>query len=363
MKKLSVIILAAAALASCSRHSGWSVEGTVDNAPADAKLAVEAFNAGHWYVLDSVALGSDGSFSYTAAESAAFPDVYRVSLQGRSIHFPVASDETVAIHADAQAFDSEFTLSGTPAADALMGIDKRISAAVAANGPHAVLADSSLKAELNQAILDDSVGVIAYYIINKTVGGQPLYSPANRRDVAMLGATAQKFADLLPDDPRTKYLAQLFVAHRNANTTAPAVIEADETGLLDITLYDAKGAEHSLRATAQGAPATVLSFTAYGLESSLPYNVELNRLWDKYRAQGLKIYQVAFDGDEVQWRETAANLPWVAVLAGPQGQAERLMATYNVGALPMTFIINGHGDIVERVIDPSQIETALKKHL
>ena len=361
MKKLTAILLAAAAFAACDSHKGWTVEGQVDNAPAASKLAVEAFNAGHWYVLDSVEVAADGSFAFHAAEPAAFPDVYRITLQGKSIHFPIADTQTVTVKADAQAFDTEFALAGTPEAEQLMNIDRRISAAVAANGHYAVLADSNLKAELNQTILNDSTGVIAYYIINKTVGGQPLYSPSNRRDVAMLGATAQKFADLLPDDPRTKYLEQLFVANRKA-ISAPTVIEAPETGLMDIALYDAKGTERTLRATVDGAPATILSFTAYGLDSSLAYNAILKRLWDKYSGQGLKIYQVSFDPDEVQWRSAAAPLPWVAVHA-PQEQAQALMATYNVGALPMTFIINGNGDLVERVIDPSKIETALSKHL
>lgn len=363
MKKLSAILLAATMLAACENHNGWTVEGTVEHAPEAAKVAVEAFNAGHWYVLDSVELAPDGSFKYTAADPAAFPDVYRVTLLGKSIHFPINGKQKVNILADGQDFDFNFTLSGTPEAEQMMDIEKRISANVAAKGAAVTLTDSALKDELNQMILNDSVGVIAYYIINKTVDGKPLYSPANRRDVAMLGATAQKFADLLPDDPRTKYLEQLFLANRGLRGTG--TVDKDkvqETGLLDITLYDTKGNERSLSDVASGAPATILSFTAYGIEASLPYNVELNRLWDKYKAQGLKIYQVSFDPDEVLWRAAAANLPWVAVLA-PPAQADALMATYNVGAVPMTYIINGQGDLVERVIDPAEIETALKKHL
>ena len=363
MKLINILAGASALiLASCSHPSGWSVSGTVADAPEGAKVAVEGFNAGRWYTIDSVALDSKGNFSYTSPEGAPYPDVYRLGYDGRSIYFPIDSLDKVTVKADAKAFDSDFEVSGSEAASKIMNIDKTIAAAVSARGAEAVLNDSVLKSELNQAILDDSVGVVAFYVLNKSLGGQPLYSADNRRDVAMLGATAQKFANLRPTDPRTKILESQFISARKALSDARTVVEAPSTGLLDIKLYDDKGKECDLKAIAKGAPLTLLSFTSYALEYSLPYNVVLNKLYEKYAANGLKIYQVGIDSDEQEWRATASNLPWITVFSHADNSAP-LLASYNVTSMPLTYIINSEGDVVLRVEDPAKLEAQVAKYI
>lgn len=353
MKKIA-IYAALAALCACSgSEKGWKVEGTVADAPPGARLAVEGFNGNRWYAIDSVALKADGSFAYAAPQGSAYPDVYRLGLDGRSIYFPIDSIETVAIEANASAFDKNFTISGTPLADEMMRVERIIAQAPI---------DSVAQRQLAEAMLQDSTGVIAYYLINKTIGGKPLFDPATRQGVSMIGAIANKFDYMLPNDPRTAHLRQRFLdARRQAGASRQSVVVADEIALFDIDLYDSKGAKQSLSAVAQAHPVVLLSFTAYGTEPSLPYNVELNRLYDAYKDKGLEIYQVAFDSDEVQWIEAASNLPWVAVRYNPSDGAA-LLAKYNVSALPTTFVIKD-GSLAERIDDPAKIEESLKKHL
>ena len=353
MNKLHLIMAGAAvALAACSHSgSGWKVQGTIENAPEGAKLAVEAFNGARWYSLDSVEVASDGSFSYAAVEPAHVADVYRLSLGGKSIYFPVDSVDEVTIAANASSFGSEYTLSGSPLAEQMYDVDRILSQPV----------DSLAKAALNRIILDDSVGVVAYYVINKNVNGRPLYDPAVRSDLGMIGAIANKFAQRRPDDPRTKYLAQRFLQARKANgMSAPAQYKVTEVNLLDISLFDKRGKQQSLQAIAEASPVVILSFSAYGLEGSPAYNVELNRLYEQYRGRGLAIYQVGFDESESEWLQAAENLPWVTVYNTP-ATGDKYLAAYNVGALPMTFIID-HGAIADRVADPTQLAKTLAKY-
>lgn len=356
-------VAAVAMLAGCSGQKGWKVEGKIADAEAGQTVVLQGFNAGNWYTVDSLAVGADGSFAYASEEGAAYPDIYRLNYGGESIYFPIDSIETVTVDAKAASFGSGYTLDGTPQARAMMEIDRKIADVVAQKGVRAALADSLLKRDLNQAVLDDSVGVLSYYIINKTLGGEPVYSPLNRRDVAMLGATAQKFSQLLPSDPRTKYLERRYLSARQAlNPGTGVTIEAQEISLLDINLYDEKGKMHKLTdVAAQGKP-VILSFTAYETEASLPYNVELNRIYEAYRDRDIVIYQVAFDSDERAWRETAVNLPWITVRNNP-ADGDKLLRSYNVGVLPVSFIINRQGEIVERVVDPTTLETSLRKVL
>lgn len=315
MKRL--VIPALAVLAACtSGNHGWSVEGTVKDGEG-RRMAIEAFNAGNWYAIDSVSIGRDGAFSYRAEAPAAIADVYRL-----------------------------------------------IAESVAARGPQGALTDSILKSKLNDIAIHDSTCIAAYYIINKNIGGRSLYDLSKRRDLSIVGAVAQRFTDNRPDDARTQWLTAIFLKARQLyNPQAGGLsMQVQESGLIDIVRYDNKGHEQSLAAIAGKGHPVVLSFTSYDLESSPAYNVVLADLRGKYAANGLEIYQIAFDADEVEWKQKADNLPWITVWNSPVDGTDVLMK-YNVGALPVAFVIDGEGVIRERVIDPAKLDAAVAKVL
>lgn len=349
------------ALCACSGSKGWKVNGQLANAPEGSKIAIEGFNGARWYCIDSVDVAKNGSFSFAAQEGSAFPDVYRIGYNGRSIYFPIDSVDQVSITADAVNFDRGYKLEGTSLASQMMEADAIVASFQ--NGNSGVNPDSALKAQLNQLILADSVGVIAYYLINKTIDGHALYNVSDKKDLRMIGALANKFASLRPDDPRTSVLSQRYISgRRNAGlTTGVSEIAANEVDLFDISLYNPKGELKSLAEVAANKPVVILSFTAYGLETSPAYNALLNELYQNGKAKGLEIYQVGFDANEVDWNDAAANLPWVAVHS-LSNTSQDILRKYNVGALPMTYIIK-NGSLVERVIDPKELSAAMAKYM
>lgn len=364
MKKhfLISMIAALAAIAVACSSDGWSVKGTIANAPENAKVAVEGLNAGIWYNIDSVEVAKDGSFEYRSPQGSPVPDIYRVSMDGKCIYFPIDSLETVVITTDAKTFDTGYTLDGSDLARQMMEVDRRIAGVVAAKGQAAAATDSVLKREIGIIINEDQSGVLAYYLVNKTIGDRPLFATDNRADVRVLGSIANKFQTLFPNDPRTAYLKERYLRARAEVNPTVHTLSAAETGLFDMELYDDKGKKQRLSDCAGSANATVLNFISYALENAPAYNMALNEIYAKYKDRGVKIYQVSIDDDEVMWRNSATNLPWITVIAA--GEADRLLNSYNVGAVPMTFIIDGNGDIVERVAgDPAKISTALAKHL
>lgn len=356
--------MAAALVAcSCSGPKGWEVSGNLSNAPAEAKLALQGFNGANWFLIDSLALSADGNFAYASDAPAPNPDVYRLGYNGKNIYFPIDSVDEVVVEADASHFDTGYALAGTAAAVQMMNIDRELSEAAAAHGADYVVADSTIKRHLNDIILADSTGVIAYYLINKTIGSQPLYALTRRDDLKMVGAVANMFAMNRPDDPRTRFLKQRFIANRpKSAAAAPDSLIVQELGLFDISLYDPKGYLRSLSETAKGAGVTLLSFTSYQLDNSVAYNVLLNRLYEKYKPNNIAIYQVAFDANEVSWMQAAKNLPWVAVRQDPDEVSEQIVR-YNISTIPVTFVIDGNGDIVERVDNLDELDAAIRKHL
>lgn len=362
---INAVCLAAACslLTGCSQK-GWGVEGKVADAPEGAKVAVEGFNAGMWYNIDSVEVASDGSFKYRAQAGSPYPDIYRVSFDGKSIYFPIDSLETVTVSTQAADFDNGYTLDGSELARTMMEVDQRIASVVAQKGAQAAVTDSVLKRDLSTIVNEDPSGILGYYIVNKTVGDLPLFSPANRTDLRVIGGLANRFMTHMPNDPRTQYLCALYLMARQEMNPQQQGVEfvASETGLLDIELFDPKGQKRKLSDVAAKSGITVLSFTSYQIEPSLSYNAELKRLQDLFAASNLNIYQVSLDSDEVQWRTVASNLPWTAVWYD-YSDGGALINMYNIGALPMTYIIDRNGDLVERVINPADLESAIRKHL
>ena len=218
--KLSLIALATIALATaCSKSDGWSVEGTLSDG-AGKKIALQGFNNNNWYTIDSLSVSDNGKFSYRSATPAPYPEVLRLSLDGRSIYFPVDSVSAIDITASADDFGRGYKISGTSSAARFMTVDSLIAATAAAKGESSAQTDSLLKRNLTEIVLADNELITAYYIINKRVAGRPLFDPAVPADLRVIGAVAQSFATNRPDDPRTTYLRDLFIRAK-AGVLAP----------------------------------------------------------------------------------------------------------------------------------------------
>lgn len=363
MRNLLIISLAAAGLLlfSCESGKEWKLNGTIGNAP-ESTLVVQASDNGRWYTLDTVMTDKDGDFSYRHV-AAGYPDIYRLNLGDKSIYFPIDSVETISITADADNYDTDYTISGSTAADMMMAVDKRIRETVSAKGNVAAVSDSLLKRELGGMIIGDPAGIVSYYIINKQVNGQRIFNPDNNRDNKVIGAVANAFNEYRPTDPRTRYLRAIYLAHRpSVRSTEPLdTVHATEIGFFDIDLTDNTGATHTLSDVVNRNKVVVLNFTAYLADWSPAYNLELAKAYEKYHNSGLEIYQIGLDEDEFQWKQSAKNLPWITVY-NPTTTGADLLMKYNVQVLPATFII-ANGELVKRVDDVTVIGNDIAANL
>ena len=364
MKKyISIVMSAFVAImfCNCGNSDNWSIKGEIEGADS-TMLLLEAPGVNGWYVLDSVLLDESGDFEFQQP-IVGYPEIFSLKANGKSVYFPIDSIETVKYEGYASALDSAYLLSGSVSAEMMMTIDQKIAAVVAKGGEKALAADSVLKRELSGMILGDNVGLISYYIINKRVGNTSIFDATNKKDIRIIGAVANKFAQQRPNDPRTASLKQLFIENRRVATVGEGdTIQVAQTALFDIRLYDNKGKLHSLKDVASKANVTILNFTLYANEQSPAFNVHLNKIYEANKDAGLEIYQVSVDESELLWKESAENLPWITVYNSKIDGAKNLM-NYNVSNLPTSFIINGKGELVERVDDLSKLDKAVKKYL
>lgn len=359
LSKSLICLSAAAMLYSCNGKPEWKVDGRIEGADGQT-MYVEASDNGVWYTLDSITLDAGGQFKFTEAASG-YPDIYRLRLGDKTLYFPIDSIETVTVVTKAAAFDSDYQLSGTDAAEQLMTVDRKVIESVNAHGLEGLPKDSVLKRDLANVLLGNPSGALAYYIINKKIGGVPLFDPNNRSDLRIIGAVANAFSTKRPADPRTQYLKNLFITNKRSGMTAADTIVAQETSIIEVSLYDRTGKKQSLQEVAKKNPVVLLSFTNYSADYSPALNIELNKVYTNHHNQGLEIYQVGVDNQEYNWRETARNLPWITVF-NSETDGMRFLNSYNVRSLPAIFVIK-NGEIVERLTDATRISQSVAKYM
>ena len=359
-KSLALTGVAAAILAGCSDNN-WKVSGNITDAEGQ-DLILESMSSIGWIPMDTVKLDADGKYSFTQPAPAA-PDIYRLRLNGQSAYFPIDSIESVTLDASGKSFGTTYRLSGNDNAAMMMMADSIINASIARQGEALTLTDPDLKRELAQIILTNPAGVVAYYIVSKTVGDAPLFNPSAKMDNRIIGAVANAMNLERPNDPRTAYMKDKFFKNRTrvAGTAASDTLVVNETSLFEINLHNARGEKASLNEMASKGDVVVLNFTSLTHPESIEFNVMLNKVYDDLKNKGVEIYQVSVDEDEVAWRTAAKNLPWTCVYNSPSNTAA--LINYNVGVLPTTYIINRKGELVERVDDITKLRSALNKYL
>ena len=361
MKRYYYLALAAVAMLCSCTGNQFKVDGKVEGATDSVKLVLESSSNGMWFVVDSITPGNDGSFS-VSAEAPEYPNIYRLRLGGQSICFPIDSLDHITINTKADAFATQYTLSGSQHAEQVMKIDKE--ALQFSGGKASAEQLKAFKDKLAKEIIVDPAGIVAYYAINKYVDQKPLFDPMDDSDLRIIGAVANSFNSFRPNDPRTSYLVSVLLAgqqRRRAAAEPTDTINASMASLIDIDLDDYNGKVHKLSEVAANNRLVVLNFTMYQGDFSPVYNKLLNDIYTSYKNQGLEIYQISLDPDNVAWLQAARNLPWITVY-DPNGQTSMFVGYYQVAGVPTSFIIK-NGEIVERVEDGNKLKAAITKHL
>jgi len=363
LKSITLALLAGVllTLASCGEDK-FKVEGKLDGAKvADRSIVLEKSDfQGRWVAVDSTRTDDAGHFSMSKVSPAA-PEVFRLSLDGAYIYFPVDSVETVEIKAKAENFAHDFELSGTPQAEAMTRFEKSLLALP--ENASAEQLDAFKRATFTEYISPWMGKVLSYYVLTKVRDAAPIFDSQNPDDAKYFAAVANGFKQINPGDPRTPLLEKTAtdaMRARHSSKGLRQVIEADETQIIDISLPDEEGREVSLsQVTSRGVP-TVLVFSLMNHSDSPEINRQIARIYNS-RDGGLNVYQVSIDADQFEWREGARNLPWTTVYDAA-GEASRALMSYNVTSLPTFFIYDRTGNLVTRAESIADLEKKLASY-
>lgn len=401
MKKNTLLnIIAAAAfvlLASCTKDdSTVSISGTVNDGKGE-KIALMHLSGNNPVLVDTLTLGENGAFKFKPTVEKGGPDLFCLVLGNQTI--PVVSDTlrtpvviTTSKDRFATAYQVEDSLNNVLREAVGCGNDLRRKilnltnqrrenkiGQLAYNDSLQSLVSAYKAHVLDKYIYKDPASPVSYYLLFETVSGLQIFDPFDRKDNRAYGAVANLWLNTYPNSPRTAFLEQRAkegiaarLQAKREQERADSILQHavnEEASFIDLNLIGTRDELVALSSINGGGHVTLLDFTAYYLtEASVPHNEALHKIYDKYKAQGLKIYQVCMDPDVNFWKVSAANLPWTVVrdtelLFDENGmvQYSAAAALYNVNNIPTTFVMGRDGAAVSRVEDDSKLEAAVAK--
>ncbi|MBQ3609278.1 MAG: AhpC/TSA family protein [Bacteroidaceae bacterium] len=381
MKKVVYFLLALVlvGLGACDNGPKFKVQGEVTGA-GDKTLYLEASALEGIVLLDSVELGSNGSFSF-AENCPESPEFYRLRLDGKVINFAVDSTETVTIKTDAAKFDTGYVIEGSEnnqkikelvmlQAELQQKVDKLSQSQMPAG-----LMQNQLTSFINEYKEKVKRGYIfaapnktyAYFALFQTLNGYMIFNPlANKDDVKCFAAVATSLNNAYPHADRSRNLYNMVIKGlKNTREQKQEVLEIDpslikEMDIIDIQLKDLKGNVRTL--TELKGKVVLIDFTVYNNAWASTHNLALRELYNKYHSKGLEIYQISLDTDEHFWKTSADNLPWVCVRDGA-GPLSRYISLYGISNLPTGFLVNRKNELCARNENLEDLEAEIRKLL
>ncbi len=370
-------------LASCSdKGPHFVIEGKISDATDSTILYLEKRELSQITLLDSVKVGTKGEFKFKGV-SAPYPEFYVLRSNGQVINLVIDSTETVKVNASLKTFSTEYTVEGSEA-------NRQLKAITLAQSKASLALDALLQKHTNKEINEqeyfDQIQVIAseyktaalkiiftdtknpvsYFALFQKVKGYLFFDPYDKSDYRPFAAVATAWDLNYPNSPRTKHLHDYTLAAikvRRQNEQQPldmnSVNRIDEAKYYNIELPNMNGSPINL-ASLKGK-VVLLDFTVYQSEKSPEHNIALNKLYSKFKPD-FEIYQVSFDTDLHFWKNSASNIPWVAVHE-QQSLNSDLVSKFNIQNLPAIFLINRNGDIVKRLLPGDNIESEIQKIL
>lgn len=368
-----------AGVTACNNEPAFTVQGEITDA-ADKILYLEHTGLEGIIPLDSTELNESGSFSFSSARPEA-PEFYRLRIENQIINFSIDSTETVEIHAGFKNLSTEYQIEGsennTKIKELVLlqaGLQKQVNQLAQSGLPIGIAQDSiqSLVNAYKDTVKRNYIFAgpnkpYAYFALFQQLNGYMIFDPlSNKEDVKCFAAVATSMNNMYPHADRSRNLYNMVIkGMKNTRTpqTQPLQIPADkieETSIIDIPLRDVDGNLHHL--TDLKGKVVLIDFTIYGTAESGARNLLLRELYNKYKGQGLEIYQISLDTDEHFWKTSADNLPWICV-RDPQGPYSTYVRMYGVSQLPTSFLVNRSNELSLRIDANTDLDAEIKNLL
>ena len=379
MKKILFSCAIAIAFLACNTDKTFLVEGKISD--AEGKMLYLDYTALlKTTALDSVKLRADGNFNFKAA-APEYPDFYRLRLENKIIAFAVDSIETIHIEASFNNFATDYVISGSESSIRIQELRKSafdIQRKVNMLTPDMSVSERRQRmAEIEKdiethkeiarsIILANPKSTEAYFAIYQQISDVSIFSPYFKEDKTYVNAVATAYHTFMPNYARSKNLYGLAMdaikSERNEKTQQAwnEVLETSGKGYIDIALLDKDGKERTL--SELEGKVVLIDFSAYEMEQSAQYTLELRELYNKYNKRGFEIFQVSLDRNKILWEAYIENIPWICV-RDENGINTPSVKWYNVNAIPTIFLMDRKGNVILRSLSFEELDAKIKEIL
>ena len=336
---------------------------------------LEQMTASGQTIIDSVELAKDGSYRFVIKDAPKTPSIYNIIYNNERIPLLLTAGESVTVGSMGSVL-ANYSVSGSEESELLREFNREyITGMQELNAKVAAYAEAgeSLKTEIAQLytaklreikrnqisfIIKNKSSIAAVYALYQRLPDEK-YLVNSESDLIYFRTVADAVSKRYPTSPFVVTLRN-DVARMEAQTSLLNTIE--ERDYPDIVADDMYGKQVKLSELEGNV--ILVDFWAAELGNSNALNADLKNIYEKYEADGFRVYQVSFDTSKATWIKAVQEqkLPWVSV-CDFRGQASPIMGVYNVRSLPSNYLIDRNGRIVAKNVYSDALEEQLKKIL
>ena len=379
MSRLSSFFALAAILvvmSACSRTA--RIDAAIEDA-ASSEILVKLLDINRFSVLDTVAVDSEGKFSYKVDITKGQPEfVYLFYGDKKVASMILQAGDKVSVVADTL---GNYTVEGSEESMKLAQVEHDYAYALARMNSLALRAEEAvseqyateLRREIRQEyisyyrsrvkyVMENSSSLSVVPVFYQTFGSNlPVFG--QQTDAIHFRNAADSLSLTYPDSKYVKALRQEADRRFGYMELQTRLANAEAVGYPEIELPDIQGNKRKLSEVA-GKVIMIQFWTATSAEQNM-FNLDvLMPLYKDFHDKGFEIYHVSLDVDKGLWAQVVKqqNHPWISV-CDSRGTASPYATTYNLPALPATFII-ADGQLVDgEVVDDKSLRKLLRKLL
>ena len=345
-------------------------------------LMLERLNVNQTAVIDSIQLGSDGSFSLKIDIEE--PELYLLkNSEGDIVNLLVSPGDRIFIETSHESFGFGYRVEGSEESEGIRTLVEQLhrtrneldslqAVAGSIEDPESPQMDL-IRNAYGQAFIKQNRFTIKYlvenmgslssvYALYQKYDGENLIL-GRETDLQYFKSVADSLEITHPNSSLTLSL-RADIEQREARFKETAQVNTlmemagEETGLLDLSIPDREGKDISLSSFT--GKVVLVTFWASGHSTSVEAMLQLKSTYNTYHDQGFEVYAISLDNNKIEWMSAIDfnEVNWINVseLSFPNSTAALL---YNVSSLPATFLINREGEIVAKNLMGRNLNTWL----
>lgn len=373
--------LALFVFASCSNKNTVKIKGEIKDADKQS-VYLDRVDVDNILTVDSAKLSGNGRFSFKTAVTE--PTFYTLRFgKNEAITLLAEPEKEISVTGNFNKLSENYDVDGSEGSgwikelsrqlrntqNKLDSLRKSYAALPAENRFDAQRReleaewDSTLVKQMRFSrnfIIEHAVSPASYYALYQKIDNANfVLDPATDLQSYRIVATSMKA--LHPESQYTKALLSHHdqIVQQLKNQKIRNMIVNSDNNLPEIDLPNAKG--DSIALSSLRGRYILLDFTVLGAEGSEAYIRTLKGIYNKFKGQGLEIYQVCLDPNRLLWEELVRryNIKWICVRDN-EGVRSPAAANWNIQNIPANYIINKKYEIAGKNLSGKRLEERLK---